>query len=343
MKRQAGFTLIELLVAIVCSTVVTAAALSVLLLGVRTQRQSQEVTGTQMETRVLLSVLEKTLSSGEVTGVTVTDGGWTLTGAAEGENNEPPTLMQYSIGEKTIKSGAGAVLLDDVQNAIADYDDTLGLLRLTITNGSGDTYTLTKRCTATPTGISGVKKKSDESESVTWELITGKKDEGDKEKDITAGDNNRLKFLNTLAGQVGSNGVILGDDSSAAGKWYATWYNSDFTKDTPWCACFLSWAIDKNGGTLKFADVADGIVQLGSNWHPKTENGYSISKAVPGDLIFFDWDGDGNANHVGALLLKDGNRIYTIEGNSGGMVAVRYYSGGDARIMGYGVLDLKTN
>lgn len=340
MKRQAGFTLIELLVAIVCSTVVTAAALSVLLLGVRTQRQSQEVTGTQMETRVLLSVLEKTLSSGEATGVAVTDEGWTLTG----RDSNQPTLMQYSIKEKEIKSGAGAVLLDDVQNAIADYDGTLRLLRLTITNGSGDTYTLTKRCTATPTGISGVEKKNGEGSKVTWELITGTgKSKTEIKRQDDAGDSdNRLAFLNTLAGQVGSNGMILGE-SSETDKWYATWYNSSFTKDTPWCACFLSWAISENRGALKFADVADGIVQLGSNWHPKTGNGYSISKAVPGDLIFFDWDGDGNANHVGALLLKDGDRIYTIEGNSGGMVAVRYYSSKDARIMGYGVLDWKTN
>ena len=338
MKRQAGFTLIELLVAIVCSTVVTAAALSVLLLGVRTQRQSQEVTGTQMETRVLLSVLEKTLSSGEVAGVRVDEDGWTLTG----NSNQP--LMQYHINEKAIKSGAGAVLLDDMQNAIADYDDTLGLLRLTVTNGRGDTYTLTKRCTATPTGISSVKK-SDESESdVTWELITGKKDEqGQAEQKSIDAVEGRLKFLNTLAGQVGSNGMILGGSPAPGKEWYATWYNSDFTKDTPWCACFLSWAIDKNDGKLRFADVADGIVRLGNDWHPKTENGYSISKAVPGDLIFFDWDGDGNANHVGALLLKDGGRIYTIEGNSGGMVAVRYYNNADARIMGYGVLDWKTN
>lgn len=335
MKRQAGFTLIELLVAIVCSTVVTAAALSVLLLGVRTQRQSQEVTGTQMETRVLLSVLEKTLSSGEVTGVTVDENGWTLTGK---DSNQP--LMQYRINEKEIKSGAGAVLLDDVQNAIADYDGTLKLLRLTVTNGRGDTYTLTKRCTAAPTGISGVEKKTGEDSEVTWALITGKEDAQDKEKDITAEGtegNNRLAFLNTLAGQVGSNGMILGE-SSGTDKWYATWYNSSFTKDTPWCACFLSWGINKNSGSLKFADVADGIVQLGSNWHKG-----SIDSAIPGDLIFFDWDGDGNANHVGALLLKDGNRIYTIEGNSGGMVAVRYYNSGDARIMGYGVLDWKTN
>lgn len=341
MKRQAGFTLIELLVAIVCSTVVTAAALSVLLLGVRTQRQSQEVTGTQMETRVLLSVLEKTLSSGEVTGVTVDENGWTLTGAAEGETARSTTLMEYSINEKTIKSGAGAVLLDDVQNAIADYDDTLRLLRLTVTNGRGDTYTLTKRCTATPTGISSVKKKSDGSESgVTWELITGigeRKTEIKRQDDASDSDN-RLAFLNTLAGQVGSNGMILGGSPAPGKEWYATWYNSDFTKDTPWCACFLSWAINKNGGSLKFADVADGIVQLGSNWHKG-----SIDSAIPGDLIFFDWDGDGNANHVGALLLKDGDRIYTIEGNSGGMVAVRYYNSGDARIMGYGVLDWKTN
>ena len=37
-----------------------------------------------------------------------------------------------------------------------------------------------------------------------------------------------------------------------------------------------------------------------------------------------------------------GNDVYTIEGNSANMVAVRKYSVNDSRIMGYGILDWKT-
>ena len=69
---------------------------------------------------------------------------------------------------------------------------------------------------------------------------------------------------------------------------------------------------------------------------------------IPGDYVFFDWDGgtdpDGgkDPDHVGAVLCVEGNFLYTIEGNSGGRVAVNRYSLSDKRIVGYGVLNWKT-
>ena len=69
---------------------------------------------------------------------------------------------------------------------------------------------------------------------------------------------------------------------------------------------------------------------------------------IPGDYVFFDWDGrndpDGgnDPDHVGAVLCVEGNFLYTIEGNSGGRVAVHRYDLNDQRIVGYGVLDWKT-
>ena len=69
---------------------------------------------------------------------------------------------------------------------------------------------------------------------------------------------------------------------------------------------------------------------------------------IPGDYVFFDWDGrndpDGgnDPDHVGAVLYVDGTQLYTIEGNSGGRVAVHRYDLNDKRIVGYGVLDWKT-
>ena len=63
---------------------------------------------------------------------------------------------------------------------------------------------------------------------------------------------------------------------------------------------------------------------------------------IPGDYVFFDWDGGTDPDHVGAVLCVEGNFLYTIEGNSGGRVAVNCYPKNDPRIVGYGVLNWKT-
>lgn len=61
---------------------------------------------------------------------------------------------------------------------------------------------------------------------------------------------------------------------------------------------------------------------------------------VMGDIIFFDWEGDGGADHVGIVESVESGRVHTIEGNSGNAVKRRSYSLGDGRIYGYGVLIL---
>ena len=60
---------------------------------------------------------------------------------------------------------------------------------------------------------------------------------------------------------------------------------------------------------------------------------------TPGDYIFFDWENDGDTDHVGAVLYVNGGVVYTIEGNSGGRVAIHSYALSDPRIYGYGVLN----
>lgn len=44
---------------------------------------------------------------------------------------------------------------------------------------------------------------------------------------------------------------------------------------------------------------------------------------APGDAIFFDWDLDGVADHVGLVLGRDGSHVYTVEGNSGDAARLR--------------------
>ena len=58
------------------------------------------------------------------------------------------------------------------------------------------------------------------------------------------------------------------------------------------------------------------------------------------DLIFFDWNNDGKADHVGYVVEVTANEIVTIEGNStNNECRSKSYPIGDKRILGYCVPD----
>lgn len=61
-----------------------------------------------------------------------------------------------------------------------------------------------------------------------------------------------------------------------------------------------------------------------------------ISKA--GDIIFFDWDNNNTADHVGIIEKVENGTIFTIEGNSeGDMCRRNTYRNDNNSILGYGV------
>ncbi|MBR4410635.1 MAG: CHAP domain-containing protein [Firmicutes bacterium] len=127
------------------------------------------------------------------------------------------------------------------------------------------------------------------------------------------------------------------------GEKYWRWYG--FTEPVDWCACFVSWCASEAGlideGLIpKFAEVNEGIgwFQKQGRWIDVTEE--SDYRPSPGTLIFFDWDVDGMANHVGIVEGCRSGIVYTIEGNSSSMVAGRYYILGSSYIMGYGKIDI---
>ena len=105
-----------------------------------------------------------------------------------------------------------------------------------------------------------------------------------------------------------------------------------------WCACFVSWCADQSGliasgNVPKFSLCSDGVSWFqGKN---KWQSGGTTPTA--GMIIFFDWDHDGNSDHVGIVESVSGGTVNTIEGNSGDKVARRSYSIGSSNIYGYGV------
>ena len=117
---------------------------------------------------------------------------------------------------------------------------------------------------------------------------------------------------------------------------YWSWYG--FNSRVEWCACFVSWCYGQMGlSEPRFAACqSQGIPWFTSHgqWGAR---GYE--NIAPGDAIFFDWDLDGSADHVGLVIGRDANRVYTVEGNSGDACKIKSYPLDYACIKGYGLMN----
>ena len=144
-----------------------------------------------------------------------------------------------------------------------------------------------------------------------------------------------------FAGLFGNQQIVslaMGQLGNSGGQKFWSWYG--FDSRVEWCACFVSWCADQsgliaNGNVPKFSLCSDGVSWFqGKN---KWQSGGTTPTA--GMIIFFDWDHDGNSDHVGIVEKCEGGRVYTVEGNSSDQVRQRNYAMDYASIMGYGVIN----
>lgn len=131
--------------------------------------------------------------------------------------------------------------------------------------------------------------------------------------------------------------VALSQVGDTGGQPYWCWYG--FSSRVPWCACFVSWCANEcgyiNSGVIpKFAACASQGVPWFKERGEWQDNGYIPSC---GDIIFFDWEGDGEADHVGIVEKVENGRIYTIEGNSDDRCKENSYPLRYSGIFGFGV------
>ena len=130
--------------------------------------------------------------------------------------------------------------------------------------------------------------------------------------------------------------VALTQLGNEGGQPYWSWYGFDGRVE--WCACFVSWCADQCGyiesGIIpKFAGCVDGANWFKGNGQWK-DRSYEPST---GDIIFFDWEGDGETDHVGIVEKCENGVVYTVEGNSGDACRQKQYTVGSSSIYGYGV------
>lgn len=152
--------------------------------------------------------------------------------------------------------------------------------------------------------------------------------EGDSELDFdgmnTAGDRNFVEY-NRIFGKVDNgegNGVSYG---------YA------------WCAAFVSFCL-RQAGVAESAAVTEISCSRMVSWYRAVtgRTAWQGKEYIPqtGDVIFFKTGSSNSVStHVGLVVGVKDNNIYTVEGNSGGVVGMHKYAAGSSTIVGYGIPD----
>ena len=146
-----------------------------------------------------------------------------------------------------------------------------------------------------------------------------------------------VQFVNgTRPGNQAVVDIAKSQVGNVGGQPFWSWYG--FNSRVEWCACFVSWCYGQMGlSEPRFAGCqSQGIpwFQSHGQWGAR---GYE--NLAPGDAIFFDWDLDGSADHVGLVIGTDGSRVYTVEGNSGDACKIRSYDLNYECIKGYGLMN----
>ena len=146
-----------------------------------------------------------------------------------------------------------------------------------------------------------------------------------------------VEFVNgTRPGNQAVVDIAKSQVGNVGGQPYWSWYG--FTSRVEWCACFVSWCYGQMGlSEPRFAACqSQGIpwFQSHGQW-----GGPDYANIAPGDAIFFDWDLDSRADHVGIVVGTDGSRVYTVEGNSGDACKIKSYSLTYECIKGYGLMN----
>lgn len=151
------------------------------------------------------------------------------------------------------------------------------------------------------------------------------------------------KVIEFAEGEIGYKGT---SSYSKYGEWYG--YQG------AWCTTFALWCFNQAGDVLG-VKLYGKIVPSGGNcnsmisWYKNKgryhtrESGYTPQN---GDLVFFDWSGNGSSQHVGIVTGVSDNTIHTIEGNCSAQVKARKYNTTGSKpynnvsaIMGYGSPD----
>lgn len=125
---------------------------------------------------------------------------------------------------------------------------------------------------------------------------------------------------------------LLKSQVGNGGKKY--WKYAGFASRVEWCGAFVWWCLHHCSEKYEYMKASQNpfYVPNVEAWAKKHGRNIKKSKAKRGDVITFDWNGNGSGDHIGFFWSGDPTGTFTtIEGNTGGgagrvMMRTRYAS-----------------
>lgn len=304
-RNDRGFTLIEMIIAISIGILITMAAASVMLLGVRLYNASAGNARHQGEVLTAITAMENMVADGK---------------SVRAENDKilsDNTPIVSKSGSKLVNASGGTIL-ENVQEFTVTMDgSSLLSVKMKVRGEAYSFFILATDGSVSQSSIAG--------------MGAGKFLEILKSQIGTELDPNY--------------GYINGDPTGMRyATWYnaawgseAAWCSCFVSWALEQCRGYIA------GNTPRHASVNSFKTALlrTNAW----QDAAADYVPTPGELVFFDWDLDGLLDHVGVVEEVVANRVHTIEGNSGGStnangkVQRRDYSLQSAHISGYGQIN----
>lgn len=96
---------------------------------------------------------------------------------------------------------------------------------------------------------------------------------------------------------------------------YNTWYYGREVSGSayPWCMVFVQWVFAQAGMAVPVKTASCGALLNAAK-----SKGQAVYKDYqPGDIVIYDFDGNGSTDHCGIVESVNGSKITSIEGNTG--------------------------
>lgn len=119
------------------------------------------------------------------------------------------------------------------------------------------------------------------------------------------------KIVEIAKAEIGTTEVPKDSNLTKYGKWFGL-------QGVPWCGIFVSWCYAMRGKPLPNIGFKKGFAGCQTAVAYFKKNNRIVLNPNPGDIVFFDWNGDGRYDHTGIFVewVQKNVSFHSVEGNT---------------------------
>lgn len=119
-----------------------------------------------------------------------------------------------------------------------------------------------------------------------------------------------IKIIEIALGEIGVTEVPENSNKTKYGAWFGL-------DGFAWCGMFVSWVYANAGYALGNIGYSKGFAGCQTAFIHFKNSGEITQHPKEGDIVLFDWNGDGRFDHTGIFVKDLGNgKFESIEGNT---------------------------